>query len=70
MSEDTITIEIKKRPWWAWVLAALWLLVEIFMLQTAVASMWEFESQAALISWIIFLVLLVGGVIVWIRTKK
>ena len=38
MSEK-YTIEIKKRPWYAWLLWALWFFVEIFILQNAIASL-------------------------------
>jgi len=67
MTEDMYTIQIRKRPWWMWLLAVVWLLVEIFFLQTAIASLWEYESRAATISWVIFFILFVVGVAIWLR---
>ena len=62
---DTLTITIRKRPWWFWVLAGLWLLLEILFLQTALASAREGEPRAAAISWIAVAVLAAAGVLVW-----
>ncbi|MFP3852936.1 MAG: hypothetical protein ACLFWD_01440 [Anaerolineales bacterium] len=67
MEDKFVTVKIRKRPWWMWALAGLWLLAEIFILQTAIASHWEFEPQAAAINWVIFALLLGGGVGLWIR---
>ncbi len=39
---DVFTITVRKRPWWFWTLSGLWLLLEVLLLQTAVASVWEF----------------------------
>jgi hypothetical protein len=62
---DTLTITIRKRPWWFWTLAGLWVLLEIFFLQTALASARESEYRAAAISWIAVGVLAAAGVLVW-----
>ena len=62
---DTFTIAIRKRPWWFWVLAGLWVLLEILFLQTALASARESEYRAAAISWIAVAALAAGGVLVW-----
>jgi hypothetical protein len=51
-SSDTFTVTIRKRPWWFWVVAGLWLLLEILFLQTALASAREGEYRAAAIIWI------------------
>ncbi|KAA3647342.1 MAG: hypothetical protein DWQ07_07525 [Chloroflexi bacterium] len=64
MSEK-YTIEVKKRPWYEWLLWALWLLVSLFTLQNAVASGTELEPRAATIFWIVFVILVLGGGIVW-----
>jgi hypothetical protein len=69
MPNEHYTINIRKRPWWIWLLAALWLFVEIVFLQTAVASHRESEPRAALISWIIVIVLAIAGVPLWRRRK-
>ena len=62
---DVFTITIRRRPWWFWFLAALWLLSEIVMLQTAFSSLRESEYRAATISSIIAGVLLAVEIIVW-----
>ena len=62
---QTISITIAKRPWYEWLLWALWVVAEVFIAQNAIASSQELEPQAALIFWVTFAVLLVGGAIVW-----
>jgi di/tricarboxylate transporter len=66
----TITIAIRRRPWWFWVLAGLWLLLEILFLQTALASAREGEQRAAAISWIAVAVLAAAGVLAWLRQGR
>lgn len=61
----TFSIQIMKRPWYEWALWAVWLLVELFVLQNAMASGAELEPRAASIFWMTFVVLLLGGGIVW-----
>jgi hypothetical protein len=62
---DKMTIEIKKRSWYEWLFWALWLLIELFILQNAVASGNELEPRAATIFWVIFFILLIAGGVVW-----
>jgi hypothetical protein len=62
---DTLTITIRKRPWWFWVLAVWWALLEVLFLQTALASVKESEYRAAAISWIAVAVLAAVGVLAW-----
>ena len=64
MAENS-TIEVKKRPWYEWVLWAIWFLAVIFLLQNAVASGQELEPRAATIFWVTFFVLLLAGGVVW-----
>ena len=64
------TITIRKRRWWAWTIAALWLMAEFLFLQTAVGSMREGEYRAATISWIVAAVFLVAGLVVWLRPHE
>jgi hypothetical protein len=64
MSEK-YTIEIKKRAWYEWLLWAIWLLVEIYILQNAFGSSAELEPRAATLFWVIFFVLLIAGGVVW-----
>lgn len=63
-------IRVARRPWYIWLAWMVWLLLEIFFLQNALASHEEFEDRAAAIYWMIFGVLLLGGVIVWIVRQK
>ena len=62
---NTLTVTIRKRPWWFWALAGLWMLFEVLFLQTALASARESEYRAAAISWIAVAVLAAAGVLVW-----
>lgn len=62
---NEIGFEIKPRPWLEWVGWLVWLLLEIFILQNAIASGRELQGTAATIFWVIFVVLLIGGVVVW-----
>jgi hypothetical protein len=59
----TFAVTIRKRPWWFWTLAGLWMLLEVFFLQTAWASARESEYRAAAISWIAVAVLAAAGVL-------
>ena len=61
---DTLTITIRKRPWWFWILAGLWVLLEVLSLQTALASAREGEYRAAAISWIAVGITAAAGVLV------
>jgi hypothetical protein len=64
---DVFTITIRKRSWWFWTLAGLWLLFEVVILQTALASARESEYRAAAISWIAAIVLAAVGAFAWLR---
>jgi hypothetical protein len=64
---DTFTVTVRRRPWWFWVLAGLWLQLEVLLVQTALASVRESEYRAATISWIATAVLAAVGVFGWIR---
>lgn len=66
MDENVMKLQIRRRPWWMWLLAALWLVIEVFMLQSAIGSGVEHEPQAALILWVLFAVIGVGGAFVWV----
>jgi hypothetical protein len=69
---EKYTIEIRKRTWWEWLLAALWLFAEVFVLQCALASGrgGELEPRAATIFWVVFFVLLVAGLVIWYLRKS
>ncbi|MGD8457140.1 MAG: hypothetical protein PVF83_12210 [Anaerolineales bacterium] len=67
---DKYTIEIKKRTWWEWLITAIWVFAEIFILQNAIMSSGELEPRAASIFWVMFFVLLVAGVVIWYLRKE
>lgn len=68
---EKITFELTKRPWYEWLLWAIWLFAMVFTLQNAVASGAEIEARAATTFWISFFVLLIGGGVVWyVRRPK
>ncbi|MGA2674880.1 MAG: hypothetical protein ABSE99_16805 [Terracidiphilus sp.] len=67
---DFFSIAIRKRPWWFWALAELWLLVEVLLVQTALASVKEEEYRAAAISWVLAAALAAAGVLAWLRRGR
>ena len=67
--DDVVMITIRKRPWWFWVCTGLWLLLEILLVQTALASARESEYRAASISWIAAAILAAAGVFGWLRRR-
>jgi hypothetical protein len=67
--KETFTIEIARRPWYEWLLWALWFLAEIFFLQNAIASGQELEPRAGTIFWVVFGILLLAGAIVWFTRR-
>jgi hypothetical protein len=62
---DTLTITIRKRPWWFLMLAGFWVLLEVLFLQTALASAREGEYRAAAISWVAVAILAAAGFLIW-----
>ena len=67
---EKYVIEIEKRPWYQWLAWIAWFLLEIFLLQNAIASSGELEPLAATIFWISFFVLLVGGVVIYFLRRN
>jgi hypothetical protein len=67
---DNFNIEIKKRSWYEWLLWAIWLVVEAFIFQSAIASGAELEPRAATIFWVIFAVLLLGAAVIWFMRRS
>jgi hypothetical protein len=63
--KEPLRFEIKPRPWYEWLGWALWLLLELFILQNAIASGRELEPRAATIFWVSFFVLLLIGGVAW-----
>lgn len=64
-NQQHITVNIAKRPWYEWLLWALWFVADIFVLQNALASGEELEPRAAMLFWITLVILLLGGGIVF-----
>ena len=58
-------IEIKKRPWYVWLLTAGWIVLLVAIAQNAIASGQELEPRAATIFWVSFLVVLLAGGAIW-----
>ncbi len=69
-NEEHITIKLTRRPWYQWILWGLWLFLEVVFFQAAVASGKEFEPRAALVFWLLFGVLLLGGIIIWVIRRQ
>jgi len=68
--QHQIVIVISRRAWYEWLLWAIWFCLEIFFVQNALASYQEFEPRAATLYWLIFAVLLLGGIIVWLVRRN
>ncbi len=64
--KDFHIFKIARKPWFEWILTALWLIVEIIFLQAAIASRVELEPRAAMVYWLVFIVLLLSGLVYWI----
>ena len=43
---DYLTLRVRKRPWYVWLLRAVWVLWIIFWLEFAIGSKQELEPQA------------------------
>ena len=56
-------LRIRKRCWYSWVIIIVWVVLLLFFLETAWDSQRELEPRAALISWIIFFILLGAGIL-------
>lgn len=56
---------IGPRPWYEWVLAIIWLLIIVFLLQNALGSGAELQSEAATIFWVMTAVWFIIGVVAW-----
>lgn len=66
-----ITIRIRRRAWCERLGWLLWLIFLLMLLEFALASGREYETQAAVISWITFFCLLLGGLAVaYVRHKE
>ena len=61
---------IRKRRWWVYPLAAVWLLLELLFLQAGWASGGEGEARAQVASWIVAGHLLVVGLLAWLWHRR
>lgn len=66
---DKFTIEIKKRPFYEWILWIIWTYVLVFTVQNALASGGELEPRASGILWVIAVIWLLAGVVVWFTRR-
>lgn len=67
---DNLTLQVKKRPWYSWILWAVWVALLVFIAQNAITSSQELESRAAMIFWISFAVLFIAGLVVAIVRRN
>lgn len=67
---ESITIKIKKRPWYEWLLWAIWAFILVFIYQNAVSSGAELEPRAATIFWVSFIVWLLAGAVIWFTRRR
>ena len=61
-----INLRIRKKPWYVWLLWIVWFLWLLFWLEIAVGSAKEMETQAFVISFVVFMLSLAGGISIWI----
>lgn len=66
---EKYTIEIRKRPWYEWVLWVIWALGAIWILQNALGSGAELEARAAMIFWVTLVIWVLAGVVVWFTRR-
>jgi hypothetical protein len=71
VDKEKYLVKIARRPWYEWIFLGFWLIGEIILVQSAIASGQEFEPRAAGLFWILSGILFFGGVIFWlVRTSK
>ncbi len=70
MRSGVWTFTVRKRPRWLLLLALPWLLLLATLVQTALASLWEEERRAAILSGTLALVVLAIGGLVWQRLGR
>lgn len=63
--KEYYVFRIYSRPWYEWGSWGIWILLEIFLLQNALACGYENEVRAGLIFWLLFVIVLLGGIIVY-----
>ena len=60
------TVRIHRRPWYEWVLWAIWLGLAAFLANLWLASAAELEPQASTMGWISLLFVAAVGVVVYV----
>ncbi len=70
MRSGAWTFTVRKRPRWLLILALPWLLLLATLAQTALASLWEEERRAAILSGTLALGVLVVGGLFWHRLGR
>ncbi len=68
--KDFYLFKITRRPWYEWVITAIWVFAEIIFLQAAITSRAELEPRAAMVYWLVFIVLLLSGLVYWIIRRN
>jgi len=68
--KDFHIFRIIRRPWYEWLLIGLWTFAEVIFLQAALASREELEPRAAIVYWLVFVVLLLSGLVYWIIRRR
>jgi hypothetical protein len=59
-------LKIRKRAWYVWLWRVAWFMWLVVWAEVARGSLMEFEQKAFKISWIIFLVSLGLGLLLWL----
>ncbi|MFW6140495.1 MAG: hypothetical protein ACOC5S_03990 [Acidobacteriota bacterium] len=63
-------LKIRKRPFYIWLLRFLWIVWLVFWAEVALGSKAELEPRAFVISLVIFLISLIGGLTLWLVGLK
>ena len=69
-TSNEYAIHIRKRPWWYWLVAVVWLALVLFFLNFGLASSAELEPQATLIAYVIAVVLIIVGIAGYLFERK
>ena len=65
-NENYINIRIRKRPWYVWLIRAIWILWLLFWLEATIGSWKEVEYRAFYISLIILVISFIVGLLIWL----
>jgi hypothetical protein len=70
MTDKTYKLEVARRPWYEWLAWIAWAFAVVFTLQNAMASSVELEPRVASILWVVGIILLLGGAIVYFVRRR